>query len=317
MYLDNIVNKKILAEVKKRLTSIKGDFIVGSGMLEQMIEDSSFSLFPSMLSTERPDRAAYYAASGRILIIADGTPFAIVAPITLSLLLDSPEGTTQRWQNGTFQRFIRFIALFCTTMLSGTYLALILFHREMIPTPLLSAIMNARQSIPFPSVFEVLIMELFFELIRESSLRIPHMLGNAIGIVGALILGQSAVEANLVSPVTLIVVALSGLGNAALPDYDLAFGLRTLKIFVIIMGASFGFLGLAVAVIVILVVLANQNSFGVSMLSIYPQSRRAGSSFPFQLPLWKQEKRPSELNPQKTRQAPRISRPWAYEQGEE
>jgi spore germination protein KA len=317
MYLGNIVNKKILAEVKKRLGSIRGDFILGSGMLEQMIEDSHLSLFPSLLSTERPDRAAYYLASGRIVLVADGSPFVTVLPVTLSLLLDSPEGSNQRWQNGTFQRLIRLFALFCTTMLSGTYLALILYHREMIPTPLLGAIMNSRENIPFPSVFEVLIMELFFELVRESSLRIPHMLGSAIGIVGALILGQSAVDANLVSPVTLIVVALSGLGNAALPDYDLAFGIRTVKVFIIIMGASFGFLGLAVAIMVIAVVLANQNSFGVSMLSMQSVRNSAGSPLFYQRPLWKQEKRPEELGAQKKYQEPHISRPWVYEQGEE
>ena len=275
-----------------------------------MIEDSSFSLFPSLLSTERPDRAAYYLAAGHIIIIADGTPFAIIAPVTLPLLLDSPEGSTQRWQNGTFQRLLRLLALLCTTMLSGTYLALILFHREMIPTPLLGAVMDARENIPFPSVFEVLIMELFFELVRESSLRVPHMLGNAIGIVGALILGQSAVEANLVSPVTLIVVALSGLGNAALPDYDLAFGIRTLKLFVIIMGASFGFLGLAVAVIVTLALLANQKSFGVPMLSMGGALSSAGLPLVYQKPLWKQERRPAELRTQKKRQEPPISRLW-------
>lgn len=317
MYLDHIVNKKILAEVKKRLTSIQADFISGSGMVEQMIEDSPFSLFPSILSTERPERVANYLSSGRIAILIDGSPFVIIVPITLALLLDSPEGSSQRWQNGTFSRLLRLFALFCTTMLSGVYLALILFHREMIPTPLLSAIMDARANIPFPSVFEVLIMELFFELVRESGLRIPHMLGSAIGIVGALIMGQAAVDANLVSPVTLIVVALSGLGNAALPDYDLAFGIRMIKLLMIIMGASFGFLGLAVALIVVITILANQNSFGISMLSMQSLKWSAGTPLPYQLPLWKQEFRPKEIRTQKPRQEPKISRPWAFEQGED
>lgn len=317
MYLDDIVNKKILAEVKKRLSGIKGDLIMGSGMVEQMIEDVSFSLFPSLLSTERPDRTAHYLASGRVAILVDGTPYAIIAPVTFALLLDAPEGMTQRWQNGTFSRIIRLVALFCTTMLSGTYLALILFHREMIPTPLLNAIMDARENIPFPSVFEVLIMELFFELVRESSLRVPQTLGNAIGIVGALILGQAAVDASLVSPATLIVVALSGIGNVVLPDYDLAFGLRTIKLFIIIMGATAGFLGIAIALVLIFTVLSNQNSFSVPMLSMQSLKWSAGTPLPFQLPLWKQEKRPQETQPQKIVQEPKISRPWTLEQGED
>lgn len=317
MYLDDIVNKKTVAEVKKRLSSIKADFILGSGMVEQLIEDSPLSLFPSLLSTERPERAANYLASGRVAILVDGSPFVIIAPVTLALLLDSPEGNSQRWQNGTFSRLLRVFALFCTTMLSGTYLALILFHREMIPTPLLGAIMDARANIPFPSVFEVLVMELFFELVRESGLRIPNMLGSTIGIVGALIMGQAAVEANLVSPVTLIVVALSGIGNAALPDYDLAFGIRVIKLLMIIMGASFGFLGLAVAIAIVFTILANQNSFGVPMLSMQSLRWSAGTPLPYQLPLWKQEKRPGELATQKPRQEPKISRPWVYTQDDE
>ena len=317
MYLDDIVNKKMLEEVRKRLAGIKADYIMGSGMVEQLIEDSPLSLFPSMLSTERPDRAAYYITSGRVAIIVDGSPFVIIAPVTVSLLLDSPEANSQRWQNGTFSRIIRLFALFCTTGLSGTYLALILYHREMIPTELLGAIIDARASIPFPSVFEVLVMELFFELVREASLRIPHMLGSAIGIVGALILGQAAVEANLVSPVTLIVVALSGLGNAALPDYDLAFGIRTMKLFIIVLGASYGFLGLAVALAIILTVLANQKSFGVSMLSMQSLRWSSGTPVPFQLPLWRQESRPRDLKTQKPRQAPPVSRSWKHEQDEE
>ncbi|MDR2933322.1 MAG: spore germination protein [Oscillospiraceae bacterium] len=317
MYLDNVVNKKILDEVRRRLCSIKGDNIMGSGMVEQMIEDNTFSLFPSLLSTERPERAASYLASGRIIILVDGSPFAIVLPVTLALLMDSPEGGNQRWQSGTFSRMIRLFAFFCTTMLSGTYLALILFHREMIPTALLGAIMSARANIPFPSLFEVLVMELFFELVREASLRIPGMLGSAIGIVGGLILGQASVEANLVSPVTLIIVALSGVGNAALPDYDLAFGIRVIKIFVIIMGASLGFLGLAIAVSTVITVLANQNSFGVPMLSMEGLKWSANTPLPIQIPLWKQEYRPRELHPQKPVQAPRISRPWARKQKEE
>ena len=314
MYLDNIVNKKILAEVKRRLSSIQADNIMGSGMVEQLIEDSPNSLFPTLLSTERPERAAHYLTSGRVAVVVDGSPFVIIVPVTFALLLDSPEGNSQRWQNGTFSRLLRLFALFCTTMLSGGYLALILYHREIIPTPLLGAIMDARQNIPFPSVFEVLVMELFFELVRESVLRIPSMLGSTIGIVGALIMGQAAVEANLVSPITLIVVALSGIGNVALPDYDLAFGIRVIKLLVILMSASFGLLGLSVAVMIVFSVLANQNSFGVPMLSIQSLSWKTGAPLCYQIPLWKQERRPSELKTQRPRQEPPISRPWVYHQ---
>jgi len=201
-------------------------------------------------------------------------------------------------------------ALFCTTMLSGIYLALVLFHREMLPTTVAGAVMRSAATIPMPLLIEVLLMETFFELVREAGLRIPNMLGSALSIVGALILGQAAVEANLVSPITLIVVALSGVGNAALPDYDLAFGIRAMKILVILMGAFFGFLGVAVAIMIICALLANQSSFGVPMLSMQGLRWSSGTNVAYQTPLWKQHSRPRELSPQKRQTAPFISRKW-------
>lgn len=177
--------------------------------------------------------------------------------------------------------------------------------------------MEASVDVPFPLILEIILMELFFELVREAGLRIPHMLGSALSIVGALILGQAAVEANLVSPVSLIVVALSGVGNAALPDYDLATSLRTMKLFVIVMSSFLGFLGIAIAIAIMITILSNQNSFGVPMLSMQGIKWNTGTPILFQLPLWKQEHRSHMLNTQKTRQAPDISRPWTNEQGEE
>ena len=310
LYLEEIVSPKLLEEVRRRVSNIKADFIMGTGMLEQMIEDNPLSLFPSMLSTERPDRAAYYLSCGRVIILVDGTPFAMVAPVSLALMLDSPEGMSQRWLYGTFTRLIRMAALFCTTTLSGIYLALVLFHREMLPTTVAGAVMRSSATIPMPLLVEVLLMETFFELVREAGLRIPNMLGSALSIVGALILGQAAVEANLVSPITLIVVALSGVGNAALPDYDLAFGIRAMKLLVILMGAFFGFLGVVVAITIICALLTNQSSFGVPMLSMQGLRWSSGTNVAYQIPLWKQHSRPRELSPQKNSTAPFISRKW-------
>lgn len=310
MYLDNVVNQKTLREVKKRLEEIRGDFIMGSGMVEQLIEDSPLSLFPSILSTERPDRASGYLAMGRIVILCDGSPQAIVVPVSLALLLDSPEGNTQRWQSGSLSRLIRMFAFFCSTMLSALYLSLLIYHREMIPTQLLGNIVVARAGIPFPSIIEVLVMELFFELVREAGLRSPNALGSAMGIVGALILGQSAVEANLVSPVTLIVVALSGLGNIALPDYDLAFGIRIIKLLFILGASLLGFLGIAIVLVITLTLLGSQRSFGVSMLSMQSVCWDSGNPVVFQWPLWKLRYRPRDLHVQRDEAYPKISRKW-------
>jgi spore germination protein KA len=310
VYLDNLANPELIEKVRERLKGISGDFIMGTGMVEQLIEDRPFSLFPSILSTERPDRAAYQLSQGRIAILVDGSPFAMIVPVTLAVLLDSPESHAQRWTSGTFTRLIRLFALFCAVMLSGLYLALVLYSREMIPAPLLGSLIAARAGIPLPSVFEVLMMELFFELVREGGVRSPASLGGAIGIVGALILGQSAVSANLVSPVTLIVVALSGVGNIALPDYDLAFGVRIMKLMFILLGATMGFVGIAAGCVILLVLLANQESFGVPMLSIQAVKWSAGFPVFRQTPLWRQKLRPRELKAQKERQYPPDARGW-------
>ncbi len=310
MYMDGIVNPGLLKTVRERLRNIKGDFIMGTGMLEQMIEDRPFSLFPSILSTERPERAAHQLSLGRVVIFVDGSPFAIIVPVTFSVLMDSPESNTQRWTSGTFSRLIRVFAFFCATVLSGLYLAVVLHSRDMIPTQLLGAITVARAGIPLPSLFEVLMMELFFELVREGGLRTPASVGGAIGIVGALILGQAAVSANMVSPVTLIIVALSGVGNIALPDYDLAFGLRIIKLMFIFLGALLGFAGISAACFILLIMLTNQESFGIPFLSIQAVKWSAGFSMFWQTPVWRQHLRPRELKPQRPGMYPRGARAW-------
>lgn len=316
MYLDDLTSDKLVNEVRFRLNNIKGDYISGAGMVEQLIEDSTWSLFPSILSTERPDRTAEYLTAGRIAVICDNTPFALIMPISLSVLLDSPEGNQQRWQNGTFSRIIRTFAFILSTMLSGIYIALTCFHRELIPSELLTIIADARTHIPFSSLAELIVMEIFFELVREAGLRVPNAVGSAIGVVGGLILGQAAVDAGIVSPATLIVVAISGIANGVIPDYDLSSGIRVLKFGFIILGGTLGFLGIGAGLILVLTMLAKQSSFGESMLSPAVMARGVGGNMVYQRPIWKQELRAKILNPKSVRQQPDISRQWSVSEDE-
>ncbi len=311
MYLDNLTNPKLVEQVRFRLKNIKGDFISGAGMVEQLIEDSTWSLFPSILSTERPDRTAEYLMSGRIAVICDNTPFALIMPISLSVLLDSPEGNQQRWQSGTFSRIIRTFAFILSTLLSGLYLALVCFHHELIPSQLLTIIAETRTQIPFSSLAELIVMEIFFELVREAGLRVPNAVGSAIGVVGGLILGQAAVEAGIVSPVTLIIVAISGIANSVIPDYDLSSGIRVLKFGFIILGGTLGFLGIGAGLILVLTMLAKQSSFGQSMLSPITAKKGIGGNMIYQRPIFKQEMRSKLLKPRSIQQQPPISRQWA------
>ena len=311
MYLDDLTSDELVNKVKFRLNNIKGDFISGAGMVEQLIEDSTWSLFPSILSTERPDRTAEYLAAGRIAVICDNTPFALIMPISLSVLLDSPEGNQQRWQSGTFSRIIRTFAFILSILLSGIFLALTCFHHELIPSQLLTIIAETRRQIPFSAMAEYIVMEVFFELVREAGLRVPSAIGSAIGVVGGLILGQAAVEAGIVSPVTLIIVAISGIANAVIPDYELSSGIRVLKFGFIILGGTLGFLGIGAGIILVLTMLAKQSSFGVSMLSSSTRSNSVNGNMVYQRPIWKQELRAFSVRPKSLRQQPQISRLWA------
>jgi spore germination protein KA len=279
-------------------------------MLEQFIEDNHWSLVPNFLSTERPDRVASGILEGRVAIICEGMPFALIVPITLTTLLHSPEDTNLRWQYGNLIRGIRLFAIFVAIFLPGLYVALTNFHKEMIPTDLLIAIAKARENVPFPTIVEVILMEASFELIREAGIRIPGIIGNTLGIIGALILGQASVQANLVSPVIIVIVAFTGLGNFAIPDFSLAFGVRIMRITFIIAGAMFGFYGISLCILVFLGSLTNSRSFGIPMFSVIaPKTSGSADSF-IRYPLWKQEMRPDYLNPLDVRRQPKISMEW-------
>jgi len=207
MYIKGIVNPKVVRELKRRIGSIDVDQIQGDGTLDQLIEDHPSSLFPQILSTERPDRTAYFLMEGKVAIICDGTPYASVVPVTFFDMFHSSEDYALRWQYGTFLRIIRMIAACIAVFLPGMYVALTLYHHEMIPTELMSSLAKAREHLPFPTIIEILLMEILFELIREAGIRVPGVIGQTLGIIGAIIVGQAAVAAGLVSPVLIIIIA--------------------------------------------------------------------------------------------------------------
>jgi len=313
MYLSGVANPAIINEVKRRIGSLKTDFIAGSGMLEQFIEENPWSLVPTILSTERPDRAASHIVEGKVIIIAEGTPFALVVPVTIATMLHSPEDTSLRWQYGTLLRVVRLMAIFIGALAPALYVAVTGFHKEMIPTDLLIAIAKSRENVPFPTIVEVLLMELSFELIREAGIRIPSIIGNTIGIIGALILGQAAVQANLVSPVLIIIVAITGLGNFAIPDFSIAFAVRIARLIFIVLAAILGFYGITLGLVASITILANTKSFGVSLLSSLAPKLSASGDLIIRKPVWQQQFRPDNVNAIDTVRQPKISRKWTIE----
>jgi spore germination protein KA len=317
LYMNGIVNQEVVKEVKKRINSIDADFIIGSSMLGQYIEDNSFMLFPQMLTTERPDRAASFLMEGKVIIIADGIPFAEAVPITFYHLLQTSEDSMLRWQYGTFLRIIRMFGVFISTLLPALYVGVVMFHQEMIPTELLASIVRTKENVPFPTIIEIMLLEISFELIREGGIRVPGVIGQTLGIIGALILGQAAVTAGLVSPILIIVVAVTGLGSFAIPNYPLGIGLRILRFFFTLLAGIIGFYGISVGLFVVACLTCNMKSFGVPFLSPVAPKTKANPDLIIRQPIWKQETRPDFLNVPNRKRQSKNSKGWVKQNNRE
>lgn len=310
MYLTDVANAELVNEVKRRISGIQTDYLSESGMLGEFIEDYPFSLMPQILKTERPDRVASSLAEGKVAIIVEGNPFVLVAPATFYHFIHTAEDYYMRFPYGFWMRFIRTGSIFVTLLLPGIYVAITTFHQEMLPTDLVLAIAAAREKVPFPTIVEVIMMELSFELIREASVRVPGIVGPTLGIVGTLILGQAAVSANIVSPVLIIIVAGTGLASYAIPNYEMAFSFRTMRFFFIFIGAILGFFGISVALYVLLCMIIRMKTFGVPYFA--PTSPRTAPSHDLLLryPMWQQEQRFDSSQTSEVQRQADISRAW-------
>ena len=312
-YMKNIANSSLVAEVKYRLSNLDVDYVISSGNVEQLIQDNSKIAFPQMVSTERPDKAANHLLEGRVVILVNGSPYSLIAPGILIDFLSSPEDLNLKHQYANLLKIIRLIAAVITLLLPGLYIAILSYHTELVPTPLLFTIAGSRNSVPFPVIVEVLLMEISFELIREAGLRIPNPIGPTIGIIGALILGDAAVSANLVSPISIIIVAITGICSFAIPDFSLNFTFRIYKFLYIFLGYIGGFLGIAVGLFSQLSILCGLSSFGVSYLEPYIPVTNFNTSISYFIhSIWKREHRSDFLNTKRPKEQPRISRKWKY-----
>ncbi|WP_066073752.1 spore germination protein [Neobacillus soli] len=262
VYEKDLVNDELLQKIKNRLASIDTDSILDLSILEQYLEERPRSLFPTLLNTERPDRAASFLEEGHIVLLMSNSPNCIVLPATFWALFHSPEDHYLRTPYGNFIRFLRFLALFISLFASSFYIAITNYHVGMIPPDLLMAMAGTRERVPFPSIIEILMMEIAFELIREAGLRVPSPIGPTIGIVGALILGQAAVQANIISPIVIIVIALSGLSSFIISDTSMNFAIRISRFLIIFAAGFLGIYGVAALSIVGLFYLVSLKSFG-------------------------------------------------------
>lgn len=311
-YMDNITNSDLINEVKYRLNNLEVDSVLSAGELEQLIVDSNNLGIPQVLSTERPDKATKYLLNGRVIIIINGSPYALIMPAVLIDFLTSPEDSNLKVNFGNFLRGLRVLACFITLLLPGLYIAVTSFHQEILPTSLLYSILASRASVPFPIIAEILLMEFSFELIREAGLRVPSAIGSTIGIVGALVLGQAAVSAGIVSPILIIIVAITGIASFAIPDFSFGFHLRYFRFLFILLGYMAGFLGIAIGLFVYISLLCSLQSFGVSYTTPFaPAVNSKGNSYLLP-PIWKREYRAPYVAPKKEEEQEKISMKWKF-----
>ena len=267
MYIEDIVNKPALEEVMRRLDTINVDAVLDSSYVEQLIEDNKWSPFPQVQATERPDVVAAALYEGRIAILVDCSPFAIIVPATLPNLFQSPDDYNIKWMHASIVRLIRLFAIIMALILPALYVAVTSFHTAIIPTKLALSIAASREGVPFPAFIETIIMEISLALLMEAIVRLPKPIGATIGIVGGLIIGQAAVSAGIVSPIMIIIVALTVLTTFITPNYEVALAFRISRFLLIIAAAVIGLYGIMLGLIVLLIHLARLNSFGIPYLA--------------------------------------------------
>ncbi|WP_409297199.1 spore germination protein [Peribacillus sp. SCS-26] len=267
LYIEGLVNTDMLSMLKKRITSIEIDGVFDTNMLVQMIDDNPFSLFPQFLTTERPDAASSKLIEGKIIGITDGSPYAFIAPTSIFEFFNSPDDYYQRWAVATALRVLRYSALFITIFLTAFYVALTTFHYEMIPTRLLITLMESRSKVPFPPIYEAMLLEFTIELLREAGARLPTKIGQTIGIVGGIVIGQAAVQAGFTSNILIISVALSAVASFVVPSYIMSSSIRIIRFLLIFMAGIWGNYGIMVGLSMILIHLSGVKSLSTSYLT--------------------------------------------------
>ncbi|MGG0175972.1 spore germination protein [Gottfriedia acidiceleris] len=284
-YLDGKVDKELLNSIRDKIENIKINGVLESIYIESLIESKPYSPFPTVMDTERPDVIAANILEGRVGLLVDGSPIGLVLPATLPMFFQSPDDYNQRYIVGTFLRFLRFTAFLISLLVSAFYLALITHHRSMIPTPLLVSLAAQRESVPFPAIVELLLMEFAFEIIREASIRSPRVLASTVAIVGALVIGQAVVQAGIISTAMIIFVSITGISSFTIPNYSVAASARLLRYLFILSAGVAGLYGIALMFLFWLVHLNTIDSFGVPyLMPISPLSFRDNEDLLIRLP---------------------------------
>lgn len=285
LYLRGTADPAMVDRIRGRIEACDYDFALTAGEVEQIIEEHPAALVPQSARTERPDRAASFLAEGQVVVLTEGSPAALGSPATLWHLLHTPDDTSMRWQYGTFLRVVRTLGVLIHLFLPGAYLAILRFHPEMLSPVLLTSVYETSASVPIPLYLEAILMTLAFDLVTEAGLRAPGAMGNALGIVSGLILGQSAVSADIVSPLLLIIVAASGLGGFCIPDYALSVGLKIVQFALLTAGAFGGLYAMGLLTLAMAAALCGMRSIGSPLTAPVTPERPGNPDILLRLPL--------------------------------
>ncbi|WP_088068191.1 spore germination protein [Gottfriedia luciferensis] len=261
MYIQGIVDQELLKEVKKRITSINVDAIIDSSYIEKYIHNDQKTFFPTSIFTERPDAAVGNLLEGRIIILIAGSPFVMIIPATFNQFFQSPEDYYQSTYVSTFIRMLRYLCFLLTMFVPGVFVAVNSFHQGIIPTVLLVTFAAQREGVPLPLIVEAIIMEIVFELLREAGVRMPRLIGQTLSIVGALILGQAAVQAGFISNSMIIIVAITAISSFAIPYYNMGIVARIFRYAILLAGAYIGLLGVFIVGVCTLIHLCSLRTF--------------------------------------------------------
>ncbi|MEK8128812.1 spore germination protein [Paenibacillus filicis] len=293
LYLADVANPILLNRLEERIRQLDVDSIINTGELAEFIEDSPFSLFPQFILTERPDAASSQILQGRFVVVVDRSPSVLIAPVTFSSFFQSVDDYSMRWSMATFMRLLRLFAFFTAVFLPAFYIAVISFNFEIIPLKLLFTIGLFRGHVPFPPFVEAIIMELTLEMMREAGVRLPAPVGQTVGIVGGIVIGQAVVQAGLISNLMVIVVAFTAIASFILPNYDMVAAVRLTRFIMMLAASIFGMVGIVIGLMTMIGHLIKLESLGTPYGSPFAPVRFQDWKDGFvRLPLWKMILRP-------------------------
>ncbi|MCP3738186.1 spore germination protein [Rossellomorea sp. BNER] len=302
VYMKNLANEDIVKEVEKRVSAIQSDTVLTAGDIEEFLEDNTFSPFPQMLNTERPDRVIANVMEGRIALLVNGSTTSFIFPVSFFAFYQSPDDYNLRWIAGTFIRFIRLFSFMIAVSLPALYIAVIGFHFEVLPDDLVLPIKRSVENVPYPPLIEAFIMELTIELIREAGIRLPTSIGQTIGIVGGLVIGDAIVKAGLVSNTMIVVVAITAISAYVVPSDEMSTAVRLIRFPMMLAAAFLGFVGIIFGFMILLIHLCKLESFGRAFLApLAPLNFNDLKDTLIRVPLWKMKNRPKDTNPKKSK----------------